>query len=224
MNLIERVASERFMDQNHFYHSIKSATNFFKEKIALFPELSDWRFEVVSSTSKKNIGYCSYSKKLVAIQAHFFFAMSAELVEETILHELAHALTQGHKHDKVWRAKALELGDKRARATTPLRSSLGFRPEWIIESGHPRKEVIFDAVAFTSQELPRSKNPSSPNFGGKAKRVHKPTKLATSLFYRYKNVNSEYYWNYDFMIAFMNEGYSENYAKVQWNLCKSYFE
>jgi hypothetical protein len=29
---------------------------------------------------------------------------------DTILHEIAHALTPGHNHDSVWRAKSIEIG------------------------------------------------------------------------------------------------------------------
>ena len=31
-------------------------------------------------------------------------------VKDTVLHEIAHALTPGHHHDKVWKAKCVELG------------------------------------------------------------------------------------------------------------------
>ena len=31
-------------------------------------------------------------------------------VRMTILHEIAHALTEGHNHDEVWRRKCLEIG------------------------------------------------------------------------------------------------------------------
>ena len=110
MNLIERIKSKAFYDNGHLYHSVESAKGFFKAKCKEH-NLEDWEFVVVSSTSKRNIGYCRRFGKRIAIQAHFFFAMTAEQVEETILHELAHALTPGEGHSKVWRAKAIELGD-----------------------------------------------------------------------------------------------------------------
>ena len=115
MNLIERVASKAFFTNGHLYHSVESAHGFFEGKCKQHG-LEGWTFKVVSSTSKRIIGYCSYRRKIVAIQAHFFFAMTADQVEETILHELAHALTPGEGHSPVWRAKALELGDMHARA------------------------------------------------------------------------------------------------------------
>ena len=43
------------------------------------------------------------SSKLVEIN-------DEDRVRLTILHEIAHALTEGHGHDAVWRAKLLEIG------------------------------------------------------------------------------------------------------------------
>lgn len=33
-------------------------------------------------------------------------------IMETLLHEIAHALTPGHGHDRVWKAKCIEIGGK----------------------------------------------------------------------------------------------------------------
>lgn len=222
MNLIERVASKAFYDNDHMYHSIDSAAGFFEAKCKQHG-LIGWTFKVVSSTSKRNIGYCNRGKKVIAMQAHLFFAMTSSQVEETILHELAHALTPGEGHSKVWRAKAIELGDHHARATCNIHSHPGFRPEWKITSGHTRQESMFDSVAFTSKELPRSKAPSSPNFGGTVKRVAKPTKLAINIFTENKNEENQWIWMSNFKNVFMGYGYNERYALVQWDLCKKMF-
>lgn len=213
MNLIERVASKAFFTNGILYHSVDSAEGFFNAKCKEH-NLEGWTFMVVSSTSKRNIGYCRVGRKIIAMQAHFFFAMTADQVEETILHELAHALCPGEGHSKVWRAKALELGDTHARATTNIRAGEGFREDWMIKSGHTRTESVFDCYAFTNKELPRSKK-SSPNFGGKVKREAKPTKLSISI---YKENNSVGH-----MIRRMVElGYKEAYAVVLWKLCEKH--
>lgn len=52
------------------------------------------------------------------ISGHRCVELSTQLVKindrdrilKTILHEIAHALTEGHGHDNVWRAKLLEIG------------------------------------------------------------------------------------------------------------------
>lgn len=52
------------------------------------------------------------SRKLVELN-------DVERVTRTILHEVAHALTEGHGHDSVWKAKCLEIGgDGIARYST----------------------------------------------------------------------------------------------------------
>lgn len=219
MNLIERILSKALYHDNVFYHSVESASGFF-EGACKRVGLEGWSFKIVSSTKKSNIGYCSYARKLIAMQARFFFAMSAEEVEQVILHEIAHALTKGHGHDPVWRAKAVELGVKVAKATTPIASSKGFRKDWMINTG-TRSESEFDAVAFTSSELPRSKRPSSPNFGGPEKRVAKPTRLAVNIFNEFRN-SDNWLWMDNFKREFINCGYKENYAQIQWDLCRKF--
>lgn len=221
MNLIDRILSKAFYHNGVLFHSVDSAKGFFEGKCKQHG-LEGWSFKILSSTAKNEIAHCSYRKKLIAFQAHWFFAIPADSVEEIILHELAHALTEGHGHDKVWRAKALELGDKHARAKCPVRQRPGFNEEWMIKSGHTRQESEFDCVAFTSKELPRSKKPSSPNFGGQVKRVAKPTKLAISIFHD-KKVEDRWQWMAEFKREFMNCGYNERYALVQWDLCKKMF-
>lgn len=49
------------------------------------------------------IRYVQLATKLVEIN-------DEERVMLTILHEIAHALTEGHGHDRVWKAKLLEIG------------------------------------------------------------------------------------------------------------------
>ncbi|BBC78332.1 Hypothetical protein KNT65_gp161 [Escherichia phage EcS1] len=215
MNLIERIASKAFYHNGVLFHSVDSAKGFFEAKCKQHG-LDGWDFKIVSSTRKHEIAHCSYRKKLIAFQAHWFFAIPAECVEEIILHELAHALTEGHGHDKVWRAKALELGDKHARAKLPIKGRFGFNESWMINAGHTRQESEFDVAAFTNQELPRSQKPSSPNFGGEVKRVAKPTKLAVGL-YTLNRDNKSY-----FISEMMDLGYKYAYAEIQWKLCKSF--
>lgn len=216
MNLVERIQSKAFYHGDHLYHSIDSAKGFFEAKCKEH-NLLGWTFKVVSSTSKKNIGYCSYHRKLIAIQSRFFFAMTADQVNETILHELAHALCPGENHSKVWRAKALELGDKWARATTPIRTGPGFMENWMINSGHTRQESEFDCVAFTNKELPRSKKTTSPNFGDTKKRIAKPTKKAIAIYMDPKKVTMS-----GFVTEFMALGYKYDYALIQWKLCQEF--
>ncbi len=59
---------------------------------------------------KHAAGTCSYSRKTIYLSKILtHYATDAE-VKDTILHEIAHALTEGHGHDHVWVAKAKEIG------------------------------------------------------------------------------------------------------------------
>lgn len=58
-----------------------------------------YRYNRLDSSSKR----IELSKKLVLLN-------DEARVMRTVLHEIAHALTEGHGHDAVWKAKCLEIG------------------------------------------------------------------------------------------------------------------
>jgi predicted SprT family Zn-dependent metalloprotease len=70
--------------------------------------LRNWRFEFDSA--KRRFGCCSYGDKTISLSRHLVLINSYESVKDTILHEIAHALTPGHHHDNVWKRKAIEIG------------------------------------------------------------------------------------------------------------------
>ena len=51
-----------------------------------------------------------YDKRVVELSIPLVKINDEERVMKTILHEIAHALTEGHGHDRVWQAKLLEIG------------------------------------------------------------------------------------------------------------------
>ena len=55
-------------------------------------------------------GICSYRNKTIELSLPLTRLSNEEDVIDTILHEIAHALTEGHGHDHVWRRKAIEIG------------------------------------------------------------------------------------------------------------------
>lgn len=57
---------------------------------------------------KYNTLYTRY--KVVELSTKLVEINDEDRVRLTILHEVAHALTEGHGHDSVWKAKLLELG------------------------------------------------------------------------------------------------------------------
>lgn len=67
-----------------------------------------WTFEW--SNARCQFGYCHYVKKVIRLSLPLTELNSEGQVLNTIMHEVAHALTPWHGHDSVWRAKAVELG------------------------------------------------------------------------------------------------------------------
>jgi len=67
-----------------------------------------WRFKF--DHAKRRLGCCKYGPKLITMSRHLVPHVKPEELKNTILHEIAHALTPGHGHDRVWQAKAIEFG------------------------------------------------------------------------------------------------------------------
>ncbi len=71
--------------------------------------LSSWRF-CYDLTTKRS-GLCSYGDKVISMSEQFCLRLNREEIEDTLLHEVAHALVgQKHGHNAIWIAKALEIG------------------------------------------------------------------------------------------------------------------
>ncbi len=70
----------------------------------------------------RRAGLCNYSQKRITISRHLVEAGDMKVVEQVLLHEIAHALCgQAAGHGKIWKAKATELGYLHQRIDgTPL--------------------------------------------------------------------------------------------------------
>ena len=74
-------------------------------------------------------GACHYTKKWILLSRLYVRAASAAELDDTILHEIAHALVgPHHHHDAVWRAKARAIGCSGDRCHTVQFSP----PRWIV--------------------------------------------------------------------------------------------
>jgi SNF2 family DNA or RNA helicase len=72
--------------------------------------LTDWKVRLTTDINQSFLGMCSHKDKAIILNAHHIDIHPSEEVVDTILHEVAHALTPGHAHDFVWAAKASEIG------------------------------------------------------------------------------------------------------------------
>lgn len=67
-----------------------------------------WKFEF--DNAKKRFGICKYRPKIIGLSKILVTLNEIDKVKNTILHEIAHALTPNHGHDSIWKAKAKEIG------------------------------------------------------------------------------------------------------------------
>lgn len=56
--------------------------------------------------ARTQIGMCRYETKEITLSR----PLLNDMWHDTLLHEIAHALTPGHGHDRVWRVKCVEIG------------------------------------------------------------------------------------------------------------------
>lgn len=70
--------------------------------------------------AKTRAGVCRATKREISLSAHLTRLHTEAEVRDTILHEIAHALVgPEHRHDSVWRRKALEIGSSGQRCSSP---------------------------------------------------------------------------------------------------------
>jgi predicted SprT family Zn-dependent metalloprotease len=76
--------------------------------------LHGWTFAF--NKRQRTLGLCRYGLRAIELSIHLVDRNSAEEIQDTILHEIAHALVgPGHGHDAVWKARATEIGARPER-------------------------------------------------------------------------------------------------------------
>jgi len=89
-----------------------------------FPQLVGWKVEM-NRRRRRVLGRCVYKTKTIELSVQFVEANEVERVRQTVLHEIAHALTPGHGHDQVWKAQARKLGIPDDRCSSDVVSAVG---------------------------------------------------------------------------------------------------
>lgn len=90
--------------------SIDEALELANEQLAIHGLVAEgWRVKMYMNTDRM-VGQCNYSKKLIRLHRLGVYLNTREHVLDTILHEIAHALTPYQMHGPKWKAKAVELG------------------------------------------------------------------------------------------------------------------
>lgn len=62
------------------------------------------------SMAKRRRGQCNYTKRVISLSKDLIRFDTLANVRNTLLHEIAHVMTPGHKHDAVWKSTALQIG------------------------------------------------------------------------------------------------------------------
>lgn len=71
-------------------------------------KLFGWSFGI--GNFGRRLGVCKYKVQRIEIAEHYALNNDQDEVMDTLMHEIAHAKTPGHKHDPVWKAMAVQLG------------------------------------------------------------------------------------------------------------------
>jgi len=75
--------------------------------------LADWTFRF--DHARRRFGCCRVRQKLITLSRSLTLLNSDKQVLDTILHEIAHALTPGDGHGQKWKATCLQIGAKPIR-------------------------------------------------------------------------------------------------------------
>jgi predicted SprT family Zn-dependent metalloprotease len=78
--------------------------------------LTTWTFQF--DHARRRFGRCDYTHRRITLSKSLTFLNPIEEVRDTILHEIAHALTPGANHGPRWRSKCLEIGARPNRCFT----------------------------------------------------------------------------------------------------------
>ncbi len=86
------------------------------KNLMLKHNLTSWTF--VFDNSVRRFGQCCYTARTIKLSKHLTALNDEATVKDTILHEIAHALTPGAHHGWAWKRKCIEIGAKPERCYT----------------------------------------------------------------------------------------------------------
>lgn len=87
-----------------------------------------WTF--VFDKAQARLGQCRYTKKQIGLSRYYVDGNDWAQVEQTALHEVAHALVgPGHHHDATWKAQARAIGVRAPKSTGT--TAVSAPPKWV---------------------------------------------------------------------------------------------
>jgi predicted SprT family Zn-dependent metalloprotease len=96
--------------------NLQAAVNLANEKIQEHLPNMGWTFQLDNSV--KQFGVCRYCTRVISMSRHLIQLNNEEQVLDTILHEIAHALTPRAHHGYEWKMACIRIGAKPERCYT----------------------------------------------------------------------------------------------------------
>nr|QBK91492.1 MAG: SprT-like family protein [Pithovirus LCPAC302] len=106
---------------NNWQHAQKIWT---KEKSKR--KLNGWKLK--RSNDPLYIGLCSYNDKTIFLSSYFMrgYTCNYAKVKASLLHEVAHAISPGHGHDRVWKKRCERIGGDSCEAGTVTKPGMNW--------------------------------------------------------------------------------------------------
>jgi len=124
--------------------------------------IPNWVFKWDNAAQR--YGICRYAGRRISVSLPRARVNTIERTKRTILHEIAHALTPGQKHNKVWKQKAREIGLSNPTTCCTKDDSVCMdRMKWAL-----RNRLTGEVYHYYTRE-PKAKNWSGRYIRGKKK-------------------------------------------------------
>lgn len=108
-----------------------------------------------SMRAKEIVGRCNYTVKTIELSWPLTLVNSAELITDTILHEIAHALVgPGHHHNLIWQHKAVQIGARPIRCSV---GAVGVERQYKMKCLCPNKFISFHRKPRLDRRCPNCK-------------------------------------------------------------------
>jgi predicted SprT family Zn-dependent metalloprotease len=106
--------------------------------------LHDWCFKI--NRRRRSLGMCFFGSRRIELSIIYIRNNSVEHIRQTLLHEIAHALTPNHGHDKVWLEVVEQIGGRAKVKCSDAQMPLG----------HWRAECPTCCKTFSRHRKPRT--------------------------------------------------------------------
>jgi len=113
--------------------------------------LAGWRFAF--DHARRRFGCCNFTRKTISLSRPLTLLNTEDEVRDTILHEIAHALTPRAGHGPAWRAMCVRIGAKPQRCYTEQQVVAPPRRPAPLQIGCPRCDWWVDRHRRVTRKL-----------------------------------------------------------------------